>query len=124
MELLNSLRHDITSFESSLSAVNNMINNSDCDAMSNLKMIYMSSFGRHQFYFHNKPSIKNAWLQENAGKPITYSELCKFMRTYIIQNNLLGDDGLINCDAFLKKICGKDSVSLFEFLKHVKHIIC
>jgi len=123
MDLLNSLTDQITSVESTLGAVDKMTNNSDFAYETNLKMIYLASFRQHQFHFHKKSLIKNPWLQKNSGKPILYSELCKFMRTYIIQNKLVGADGLIKCDEFLKTICGKDTVTLFEFLKHVKQII-
>jgi len=124
MDLLNSLTNDITSIESALAAVDIMADSNIMDNVTNLKMIYSTSFRQHIFHFHNKPHVKNSILIEKAGKPVTYSDLCRFLRTYIINNNLLEENGLIKCDTFLQKVCRKDTVSLFELLKHVKQIIC
>jgi chromatin remodeling complex protein RSC6 len=122
MDLLKKLNENISFLESAVCAADAVVSHTNLEDSSNLKMFYLSSFRNHTFHFQKHPELKHSLLAENAGKSTTYSELCRFLRTYIVQHKLL-DGGLIKCDAFLKSLCEKDCVTLFELLKHVKQII-
>lgn len=92
-------------------------------AATNLTMFYSSSFRKHIFHLKSKPSVIHPVLVKNAGTKIRYSDVCSFLRSYIFKHGLSLGGGKIQCDAFLKSICGDDTASFFEILAHFKQII-
>ena len=82
-----------------------------------------SSFRKIQFKFKKTPALQHPLLESQKGKIITYENLCTLVREYIYKNGLLEANGLIRCDAFLKQICGADTITFIGLLRNFNRII-
>ena len=83
----------------------------------------LSPFRKVQFRFKKVPTLTHPFLQSKRGDPILYEELCTFLRDYISTNGLRNSAGLVTCDAFLKELCGRDTISFIGLLKEFNKII-
>lgn len=83
-----------------------------------------SPFREINFRFKSNPTINHPLLLENKNKPISYTNLCHLLISYITTNKL-SINGRIHCDDFLKQICGEkhDHVDFFILLKNLGQII-
>lgn len=83
-----------------------------------------SPFRQIKFRFKSKPTINHPLLLENKNKPISYTNLCHLLISYITTNKL-SINGQIQCDDFLKQICGEnqEQIDFFILLKNLGKII-
>jgi hypothetical protein len=89
----------------------------------NLAKFRDAKFRNSSFYFKNSSAIKKLFLNTSKDCLITYKGLCDLIRRYIINKNLLTQDGLIICDDFLKNVCKTNMISFFELATHFTSII-
>lgn len=72
-----------------------------------------SRFRNNHFKYLEQSTIP--YFNKLAGIKVRFSEVCKLLCNYIIQNSLYLENGLISCDPFLKTLVGKETTT-FMFL--------
>jgi hypothetical protein len=75
------------------------------------------------FQFHRKARIDNPLFKARAGTSISYADLCKLLRAYIIDRQLVQPSGRISCDHLIKALTGLDEASFFEIAKRFTSIV-
>jgi hypothetical protein len=80
-----------------------------------------AEFRLNKFKFRDDLKLTN--LSSQAGRNITYADLCSMLRKYIIGNGLMLENGRIQCDSVLKTITNKDETSFFDIAKSFTAIL-
>jgi len=79
----------------------------------------LSPFRHQTFRVKNETAIPHLAV----GDLCHYRELCRLLREYLIQNELMGLDGTIQCDAFLKGLTNKTTTTFFELVRCFRSIV-
>ena len=80
--------------------------------------ILVDNFSKSRFRNKHFKYLENTnipYFNKLAGIKVRFSEVCKLLCNYIIQNSLYLENGLISCDPFLQTLVGKETTT-FMFL--------
>ena len=83
-----------------------------------IEPILLDNFSKSRFrnrHFKYQDNGQIPYFNKLAGLKVRFSEVCKLLCNYIIQNSLYLDNGLISCDNFLQSLVGKETTT-FMFL--------
>jgi len=80
-----------------------------------------SRFRNRRFKYLENNSIP--YFNKLAGIKVRFSEVCKLLCNYIIQNSLYLDNGLISCDPFLQSLVGKETTTFMFLLAKFRLIL-
>ena len=58
-----------------------------------------------------------------AGVLLSYTELCRILREYLIQHELVGSSGTIRCDPLLKALTNQETTTFFEIVRCFRSIV-
>jgi len=124
-QLLAKIRSQIITVETSIQKAD--------QALRDLKVpvagpLSVATFSRTPFRFYTfrvkrRSRIKHSIIEGLAGVDLSYSELCRFLRLYILANGLVIEGGRFKCDDFLKAITHRDSASFFEIVSKFTSIV-
>ena len=80
--------------------------------------VLLDNFSKSRFrqrHFKYQDNIQIPYFNSLTGLKARFSEVCKLLCNYIIQNSLYLENGLIRCDDYLKSVIGKETTT-FLFL--------
>ena len=80
--------------------------------------VLLDNFSKSRFrnrHFSYKTNCEIPYFNKLAGIKTRFSDVCKLLCNYIIQNSLYLENGLISCDTFLQALVGKKTTT-FMFL--------
>ena len=88
--------------------------------------ILLDNFSKSRFRNRHFKYLENnniSFFNKLAGIKVRFSEVCKLLCNYIIQNSLYLDNGLISCDPFLKSLVGKETTTFMFLLAKFRLIL-